>query len=73
LKRVLGFLESPPGKQYISAYLASLSAGFYAMGRRCGEQLGESLRELAMAQLAAEGANRDQPPPAHEPPPKSHP
>src|SRR5882757_484062 len=69
LKRVLAFLESPPGKQYISAYLASLSAGFYAMGRRCGEQLGESLRELAMAQLAAEGADRDQPPPAHNTPP----
>jgi hypothetical protein len=77
LKRVLVFLESPPGKQYISAYLASLSAGFYAMGRRCGEQLGESLRELAMAQLAAEGADRDPPPTHNTPPappaPKSHP
>jgi hypothetical protein len=73
LKRLLGFLESPPGKQYISAYLASLGAGFYAMGRRCGEQLGESLRELAMAQLAAEAAERD-PPSAHDPPaPKSRP
>ncbi|HEX3604042.1 MAG TPA: hypothetical protein VHU43_08120 [Steroidobacteraceae bacterium] len=60
LKRVLAFLQSPPGKQYISAYLASLGAGFSAMGRRCGEQLGESLRELAMAQLAT-------------PAPKSHP
>jgi hypothetical protein len=28
-----------------------LNAGFDAMGRRCGEQLGESLRELAQAQL----------------------
>jgi len=73
LKRVLAFLESPPGRQYISAYLASLGAGFYAMGRRCGEQLGESLRELAMAQLAAEAAAND-PPRAHDPPaPKSHP
>jgi hypothetical protein len=61
LKQVLSFLQSSAGKQYISAYLASLSAGFYAMGRRCGEQLGESLRELAMAQLATENAN-------HEPP-----
>jgi hypothetical protein len=59
LKRVLAFLQSQPGKQYISAYLASLGAGFYAMGRRCGEQLGESLRELAMAQLATEGADHD--------------
>ncbi|HTD75654.1 MAG TPA: hypothetical protein VK652_19140 [Steroidobacteraceae bacterium] len=73
LKRVLAFLESPPGRQYVSAYLASLGAGFYAMGRRCGEQLGESLRELAMAQLAAEAAEHD-PPPARDPPaPKSHP
>jgi hypothetical protein len=62
LKQVLAFLQSPAGKQYISAYLASLNAGFYAMGRRCGEQLGESLREIAMAQLATEGANGEQPP-----------
>jgi hypothetical protein len=61
LKRVLSFLQSTAGKQYISAYLASLSAGFYAMGRRCGEQLGESLRELALAQLATDGADRDPP------------
>ena len=61
LKQLLSFLQSPPGKQYISAYLASLGAGFYAMGRRCGEQLGESLRELAMAQLATENAVREPP------------
>lgn len=64
LKRVLSFLQSTAGKQYISAYLASLGAGFYAMGRRCGEQLGESLRELAMAQLATESAEQAQPAPA---------
>ena len=58
LKQVLSFLQSTAGRQYISAYLASLGAGFYAMGRRCGEQLGESLRELAMAQLAAEDTDR---------------
>lgn len=51
LKHLLAFLESPPGKRYVSAYTASLGAGFDAMGRRCGEQLGESLRELAQAQL----------------------
>jgi hypothetical protein len=61
LRHVLSFLQSPAGKQYISAYLASLGAGFYAMGRRCGEQLGESLRELAMAQLATESAEQAQP------------
>jgi len=64
LKRMLSFLQSTAGKQYISAYLASLGAGFYAMGRRCGEQLGESLRELAMAQLATESAEQTQPVPA---------
>jgi hypothetical protein len=61
LKHVLSFLQSTVGKQYVSAYIASLDAGFHAMGRRCGEQLGESLRELAMAQLATEHAD-------HEPP-----
>jgi hypothetical protein len=39
-----------------------LGAGFYAMGRRCGEQLGESFRELAMAQLATEDVEREQHP-----------
>jgi hypothetical protein len=61
LKHVLSFLQSTAGKQYISAYMASLDAGFQAMGRRCGEQLGESLRELAMAQLATERADREPP------------
>lgn len=51
LKHLLGFLESPAGKRYVSAYIASLGAGFDAMGKRCGERLGESLRELAQAQL----------------------
>ena len=52
LKKILAFLESGAGKHYISAYTASIDAGFNAMGRRCGEQLGESLRELAQAQVA---------------------
>jgi hypothetical protein len=62
LKHVLGFLDSPPGKRYVSAYIASLGAGFDAMGKRCGEQLGESLRELAQAQLDIPSART--PPPA---------
>ena len=61
LKHLLAFLESPPGRRYVSAYIASLGAGFNAMGRRCGEQLGESLRELAQAQMAVTTAA---PPPA---------
>jgi hypothetical protein len=52
LKHMLSFLESAPGKRYVSAYNASMGAGFDAMGRRTGEQLGESLRELAQAQMA---------------------
>jgi Uncharacterized protein conserved in bacteria (DUF2059) len=51
LKHLLAFMESPPGKRFVSAYIASLGAGFDAMGRRCGEQLGETLRELAQAQV----------------------
>ena len=51
LKHVLAFMQSPPGKRYVAAYNASLGAGFDAMGRRTGEQLGESLRELAQAQM----------------------
>ena len=50
LKRLLAFLESPAGKRYVAAYIASLDAGYDAMGRRCGEQLGDSLREMAQAQ-----------------------
>jgi hypothetical protein len=65
LKRLLAFLESPPGKHYVTAYIASLGAGFDAMGRRCGEQLGESLRELAQAQLDVPTAG---PPPTASPP-----
>ena len=51
LKHLLAFLESPAGKRYVTAYNASMGAGFDAMGKRTGEQLGESLRELAQAQV----------------------
>ena len=64
LKHLLAFLESVPGKRYVSAYVASLGAGFDAMGKRCGEQLGESLRELAQAQVAVTAADPQPPPPA---------
>lgn len=61
LKHVLSFMESTHGKRYVLAYNASMGAGFGAMGRRTGEQLGESLRELAQVQMA--------PPPDTLPPP----
>ncbi len=53
LERLLHFLESAPGRHYVIAYNAAMDAGFDAMGRRCGERLGEGLRELAMAQADA--------------------
>jgi len=61
LKHILAFMESAAGKRYVAAYNASMGAGFDAMGRRTGEQLGESLRELAQAQLAS---RPEAPPPA---------
>jgi hypothetical protein len=62
LKHILSFLDSSAGKRYVSAYIASMDAGYNAMGRRCGEQLGESFRELAQAQLAT--TQREDVPPA---------
>jgi hypothetical protein len=52
LKHLLSFMQSSSGRRYVSAYNASMGAGFDAMGRRTGEELGESLRELAQAELA---------------------
>lgn len=66
LKHVLAFMESPAGRRYVAAYNASMGAGFNAMGRRTGEQLGESLRELALAQVSRP---EDQPPPSIAAPP----
>ncbi len=60
LKHVLAFMESTQGQHYVAAYNASMGAGFDAMGKRTGERLGESLRELAEAQLT---------PPPEAPPP----
>jgi hypothetical protein len=56
LKHLLAFLESPPGKRYVAAYNASMGAGFVAMGRRTGEQLGETLREMAQSDPATPAA-----------------
>jgi hypothetical protein len=52
LRMLLSFLETPAGKRYVTAYNASMGAGFVAMGRRTGEHLGEALREMAMADQA---------------------
>ena len=61
LKHMLSFLESPAGKRYVTAYNASMGAGFDAMGKRTGEQLGESLRELAQAHLDTPAESRAPP------------
>ena len=55
LKQLLSFLQSKAGRRYVNAYIASQGAGFDAMGRRCGEQIGESWRELAQTQASTPG------------------
>jgi hypothetical protein len=67
LKHLLSFLESRTGVRYVAAYNASMGAGYDAMGKRTGERLGESLRELAQAKLdrpVREAEPADAPPPA---------
>ncbi len=68
LKHLLAFLDSPAGKRYVTAYNASMGAGFDAMGKRTGEQLGESLRELAQAQVDSSLQTRGPPPDAEAAP-----
>jgi hypothetical protein len=62
LQRLSAFLETHAGKRYVTAYNAAMSAGFDAMSKRCGEQIGESWRELAEAQLAPPLAAPEPPP-----------
>jgi len=71
LKHLLAFLESAAGKRYVAANIALLRAGFDAMGKRCGEQLGESLRELAQAQMSAAPPAIDAPPSIASPVPSA--
>jgi hypothetical protein len=61
LKHLLAFLQSPAGTRYVNAYNASMGAGYDAMGKRTGEQLGESLREIALAQGDPAVANHSRP------------
>ena len=70
IKRILAFVDSPAGKRFVTAYNASMEAGFRAMGKRTGEQLGEALRELAQAQLEKPAQN---PPPPDIAAPVEHP
>ena len=50
LQTILSFLESKAGKIYVHASIAALAAGYEAMGRRCGERIGESWREIAQTE-----------------------
>jgi hypothetical protein len=50
LRSMLAFLDTKAGKKYTTANVAAMNAGFDAMGRRCGERIGERWRELALAQ-----------------------
>jgi Uncharacterized protein conserved in bacteria (DUF2059) len=61
LKHLLAFMESPAGGRYVTAYNAAMGAGYDAMGKRTGEQLGESLRELAQAQFDQSAQERAPP------------
>ncbi len=70
VKRLLSFLESKPGARYVNAYTSAMGAGFDAMGKRCGEQLGGALRELAQAQ--AQNTIRPAPEPQSSPLPAPH-
>jgi hypothetical protein len=75
LKKLLSFLESKAGSSYVAAYTTAMGAGFDSMGKRCGEQLGGTLRELAVAQaqarssMPADSADRPAPPSAPATPP----
>jgi hypothetical protein len=68
LKHLLAFMESAAGGRYVTAYNAAMGAGYDAMGKRTGEQLGESLRELAQAQFDKSAQERA-PPGAPQAPP----
>ena len=68
LKNLLSFLDSKTGTRYVSAYTAGMGAGFDAMGKRCGEQLGGTLREMAQAQAqSVPPAPTPSPAPAQDP------
>jgi hypothetical protein len=64
LMQLSEFLQSIPGKRYVTAYNAAMSAGFEAMAKRCGEQIGESWRELAQAQTVRPAGTRSPASPA---------
>ncbi len=69
LHGILDFLQSRAGVRYVGAYLAGMNAGFDAMGQRCGERIGESWHDLAVAARATttRGASLPTPPPSLTP------
>jgi hypothetical protein len=69
LTQLSEFLRSMAGKRFVTAYNAAMSAGFEAMAKRCGEQIGESWRELAEAKMTAPPGAGAAPPGAGAAPP----
>jgi hypothetical protein len=69
LQRFAQFLESTPGKRFVLAYNAAMDAGFDAMGRRCGERIGEAWREMAEAEATPPPALAEPTPPVPSPTP----
>ena len=49
LRAIAQFLHRRAGERYIGSYRATMLAGFGTMSRRCGERIGDSWRELAVA------------------------
>jgi hypothetical protein len=45
LNHLTSFLQSRAGKAYVQAYTAALSKGYETMGKRCGEEIEDSLAE----------------------------
>jgi hypothetical protein len=56
LRSIAQFLHRRAGERYIGSYMAAMFAGFDAMSRRCGERIGDSWRELAVAARDATAA-----------------
>jgi len=73
LTQLSAFLNTVPGKRYVTAYNAAMSAGFEAMAKRCGEQIGESWRELAQARPVAPPDARSPRAPGMQPAPDPDP
>jgi hypothetical protein len=46
LNGLIAYLRNRAGKAYVAAYSAAVSRGYEAMGKRCGEEIEDALREV---------------------------